>query len=53
MTTHAEDELENDGLSIFDVENAILSGEIIERQRDNETMSGNISLGVNHLTMMR
>jgi hypothetical protein len=31
MTIHAEEELENDSLTIFDVENAILSGEIVER----------------------
>lgn len=34
MTIHAEEEMENDSLSIFDIENAILTGEIIERQRD-------------------
>lgn len=37
MTIHAEEEMENDGLSILDIEAAILSGEIIERQRDKET----------------
>jgi hypothetical protein len=37
MTLHAEEEMENDGLSIFDIENAILTGEIIERQNDPET----------------
>ena len=37
MTIHAEEELENDGLNIFDIENAILSGEIVERQRDTDT----------------
>ena len=34
MTIHAEEEMENDSLSIFDIENAILTGEIIERQKD-------------------
>ncbi len=34
MTIHAEEEMENDVLSIFDVENAILTGEIFERQKD-------------------
>ncbi len=34
MTIHAEEETENDVLSIFDVENAILTGEIFERQKD-------------------
>lgn len=37
MTIHAEEELENDSLTIFDAENAILSGEIVERQRDLDT----------------
>jgi hypothetical protein len=37
MTIHAEEEMENDNLSIFDVENAILRGEIVERQKDRDT----------------
>lgn len=37
MTLHAEEEMENDALSIFDVENGILTGEIVERQKDGET----------------
>ncbi len=37
MTIHAEEEMESDTLSIFDVENGILTGEIIERQKDRET----------------
>lgn len=37
MTIHAEEEMENDGFSIFDVENAILTGEIVERQKDRES----------------
>jgi len=37
MTLHAEEEMENDDLSIFDIENAILTGEIVERQKDGET----------------
>lgn len=37
MTIHGEEEMENDGLSIFDIENAVLTGEIIERQQDSET----------------
>jgi hypothetical protein len=36
VTLHAEEEIANDELSIFDVERAILTGEIIERQRDQE-----------------
>ncbi len=37
MTVHADDEMDEDGLSIFDVESAILSGKIIERQKDQST----------------
>ena len=37
MTLHAEEEMSDDGLSIFDVERAILTGEIIERQEDYHT----------------
>ncbi len=34
MTVHAEEEMDADGLSIFDVENAVLTGRIVERQVD-------------------
>ncbi len=34
MTFHAEEEMNNDGLSIYDVESGILTGEILERQKD-------------------
>ena len=34
MTVHAWEEMENDGLSILDVESAILSGRIAERQSE-------------------
>jgi Domain of unknown function (DUF4258) len=37
MTIHAEEEMENDALSIFDVENAVLTGEVLERQKDSVT----------------
>ena len=37
MTIHAEDEMDEDDLTIFDVESVILSGKIIERQRDHQT----------------
>jgi len=36
LTLHAEEEKEADGLSILDVENCILVGTIIERQRDKQ-----------------
>lgn len=34
MTLHAEDEMDADDLTIFDIESAILTGQITERQRD-------------------
>ena len=37
MTLHALDEIDEDGLSVFDVERVFLTGEIIERQRDRWT----------------
>jgi hypothetical protein len=37
MTLHAEEAMENDDISILDVEHAILTGEISERQPDQET----------------
>ncbi|HLL14680.1 MAG TPA: DUF4258 domain-containing protein [Pyrinomonadaceae bacterium] len=37
MTLHAEEEMDSDDLSIFDVEQAILTGRIGERQKDTET----------------
>lgn len=37
MTLHAEEEMSNDGLDIFDVEKGILTGKIIERQKELKT----------------
>ena len=37
MTLHALEEMEDDGFSIFDVERAILTGTIIEKQKDQNT----------------
>lgn len=34
MTVHAEEEMDADGLSIYDVESAVLTGKIVERQSD-------------------
>ena len=34
MTLHAEEEMDADGFTVFDVEHAILTGFIIERQKD-------------------
>ncbi len=45
MTVHAEEEMEEDALSIFDIENTILTGEIIERQKDTETNEWKYLLG--------
>jgi len=36
MTVHAEEEMTDDNMSIFDVEHVILTGEIIERQKDRD-----------------
>jgi len=33
MTLHAEEEMEDDNLSIFDIESVVLTGKIIERQK--------------------
>ncbi len=37
VTVHAADEMTADDVTVFDVENAVLTGEIVERQRDMET----------------
>ena len=37
MTLHAEEEMADDNLSIFDVERVVLTGQIIERQKDKNT----------------
>jgi hypothetical protein len=37
MTLHAEEEMSEDGLTIYDIEQGILTGEILERQRDRVT----------------
>lgn len=37
MTTHADDEADAEGFDIFDIESAILTGEIVERQKDRDT----------------
>jgi hypothetical protein len=37
MTIHAEEEMNFDDFTIFDIENAIFTGRIIERQRDADT----------------
>jgi len=37
MTLHAEEEIDAEGLSVFDVERCVLTGKIIERQKDGQT----------------
>ena len=37
VSNHAADELEDDNLSILDLENIVLTGQIVERQRDRTT----------------
>jgi hypothetical protein len=37
MTLHAEEEMSDDELSIFDVERSLFTGEVVERQKDAET----------------
>jgi len=37
MTYHARKEMNEDGFTIYDVERGILSGQILERQKDRET----------------
>jgi hypothetical protein len=62
MTLHAEEEMEDDGLSIFDVESCVLTGRIIERQRDvataewkylikGQALSGDVIVAVGKLSV--
>lgn len=37
MTIHAVEEMEADALTLFDVERCVLTGEIVEKQKDRET----------------
>ncbi len=37
MTIHAEEEMNDDCVTIFDVERCILTGKILERQKDKDT----------------
>ena len=37
VSTHAADELEDDNLTVYDLENIVLTGQIAERQRDKIT----------------
>ena len=37
MTLHAEEEMDEDGLTVFDIERGILTGSVVERQKDRST----------------
>lgn len=37
MTIHAEEEMSDDGLTIYGIEHSILTGKIVERQKDKST----------------
>jgi hypothetical protein len=37
LTLHAYEEMKADDLTVFDVERCVLSGEIVDRQRDRST----------------
>jgi len=37
MTMHAEEEMSDEGLTIFDIERGILRGKIAKRQKDRDT----------------
>ncbi|MBI3972374.1 MAG: DUF4258 domain-containing protein [Chloroflexi bacterium] len=37
VTLHAEEEMQADGFTIYDVEGGMLTGEILERQKDADT----------------
>lgn len=37
VTLHAEEKMDEDELSVFDLESAVLTGKIVERQRDTLT----------------
>jgi hypothetical protein len=41
VTVHADEEMDEDGLLVFDLENAVLTGDIVERQPRHE--NGNMS----------
>jgi len=37
MTIHAEEEMDDDELTVLDIESSVLTGKIVERQRDVRT----------------
>ena len=53
LTVHGADEMEADGLSIFDVEHCVLTGRIAKRQRDRVTGEWKYLVGGRTLTGVR
>ena len=49
MTLHAEEEMNSDDLTIYDVECGILTGKVTERQKDKET--GELKYRISGLTL--
>ena len=45
MTLHAEEQMEEDGFDIFDVENALLTGSIVGRQTDRQSRTRKYLIG--------
>lgn len=45
MTLHAEEQMEEDGCDIFDVENALLTGSIVGRQTDRQSRARKYLIG--------
>ena len=37
MTSHGFEEMQTDRLTVFDVEHCVLTGEVVERQKDRQT----------------
>jgi hypothetical protein len=45
VSYHAAEELEDDNLTIHDLENIVLTGQVVERQRDQQTEEGKYVIG--------
>ena len=45
MTLHAYDEMAADSLSLWDVESALLNGEVLEQQRDRQSAERKYRIG--------
>ena len=45
MTIHADEEMDDDNLMLDDIEQAILTGEILERQKDQATAERKYRIG--------